>query len=119
MKTIAFLGISVCLGVAAAAPAATEVDIRDFEFSPATVVIDKGEDVKWTNVGFVIHTATSDTGVWDSGDMNHGEDFQFRFTATGTYDYHCGYHPSMTGTVRVTETAVEPMSFGRVKALYR
>jgi len=119
MKTMALVGISICLGVAAAAAAATEVQIRDFEFVPATVVIMKGENVKWTNAGQVLHTSTSDTGKWDSGDLTHGRSFEFRFTDTGSFAYHCNYHVAMKGTVRVTETAVEPVSFGRVKALYR
>jgi plastocyanin len=119
MKTVALLGILVFLGVAAASPAATEVQIRDFEFVPANVVIMKGENVKWTNVGQVLHTSTSDTGKWDSGDLSHGRSFEFRFNDTGTFAYHCTYHVAMKGTVRVTETAVAPTSFGRVKALYR
>lgn len=119
MKARVLVGIIVCLGVVAAAPAATEVQIRDFEFVPATVVIMKGENVKWTNAGQVLHTSTSDTGKWDSGNLSHGQSFEFRFTETGTFAYHCGYHVSMKGTVRVTETAVEPTSFGRVKTLFR
>ncbi|HUU56732.1 MAG TPA: plastocyanin/azurin family copper-binding protein [bacterium] len=97
----------------------TEVQIRDFEFVPAAVVIMKGENVKWTNLGQVTHTSTSDTGKWDSGDPAHGRSFEFRFTTTGSFAYHCAYHPAMKGTVRVTETAVEPASLGRVKALFR
>ena len=45
------LGVVIGLFVAAAAWGATEVDIKDFAFVPATVVIEKGEDVKWTKPG--------------------------------------------------------------------
>jgi plastocyanin len=113
------LGIIACLALAAAAQAVTEVQIRDFEFVPAKVVILKGESVKWTNVGQVLHSSTSDTGKWDSGDLSHGQYFEFKFTTTGSFGYHCKYHLTMKGTVRVTETAVEPTSYGRVKALFR
>jgi plastocyanin len=118
MKRI-LIGVVACLAAASAVPAATVVEIRDFAFVPATVVIMKGENVKWTNVGQVVHTSTSDTGKWDSGDLTHGKSFEFAFTAAGTFAYHCEYHPTMKGTVRVTETAVAPTSFGRVKALLR
>jgi plastocyanin len=118
-KVLAGILILVCLACVAAAPAATEVQIRDFEFVPATVVIIKGENVKWTNAGQVLHTSTSDTGKWDSGDLSHGQSFEFMFNDTGTFAYRCTYHVAMKGMVRVTETAVEPTSFGRVKALYR
>jgi plastocyanin len=113
------LGVVIGLFVAAAAWGATEVDVKDFAFVPATVVIEKGEDVKWTNMDQVVHTSTSDTGKWESGDITHGNSFQFRFTTAGTFDYHCTYHTAMKGTVRVTETPVEPNSLGRVKALFR
>jgi plastocyanin len=109
----------VGLFVAVAAWGATEVQIKNLAFVPATVVIDKGEDVKWTNLDLVVHTSTSDTGKWDSGDITHGNSFEFRFTTAGTYKYHCTYHPAMKGTVRVTDTPVEPNSLGRVKALFR
>ena len=114
-----FAGALICLALgAAAASAATVVEIRDFAFVPATVVIEKGEDVKWTNMDQGVHTSTSDTGKWDSGDVTHGNSFRFRFATTGTFDYHCTYHAAMKGTVRVTETPVEPNSLGRVKALF-
>jgi len=119
MKTVALVGILICLGVAAAAPAATEVQTRDFEFVPAAVIIIKGENVKWTNLGQVTPTSTSDTGKWDSGDLALGRSFEFRFATTGSFAYHFTYHPAMKGTVRVTETAVETASLGRVKALFR
>jgi len=113
------LGVVIGLFVAAATGGVTEVDIKDFAFVPATVVINKGEDVKWTNLDLVVHTSTSDAGKWGSGDILHGNSFEFRFTTTGTFHYHCTYHTAMKGTVRVTETPVEPNSLGRVKALFR
>jgi plastocyanin len=119
MRKLVLVGVIVCLGAAAVAFAVTEVQIRDFEFVPANVVIMKGENVKWTNAGQVLHTSTSDTGKWNSGDLSHGQSFEFTFNDTGSFAYHCNYHITMKGTVRVTEAAVEPVSFGRVKALYR
>lgn len=118
MKSKMLIAVSLVL---AAGPslAATEVQIRDFAFVPANVVIMRGENVKWTNLDQVVHTSTSDTQVWDSGDLTHGKSFEFRFNSTGTFTYHCAYHVAMKGTVRVTETPVEPTSYGRVKALFR
>ena len=115
-----FAGVLLFLALGgAAAFAATEIQIRDFAFVPATVVIEKGENVKWTNLDAVVHTSTSDTGKWNSGDLTHGKSFEFRFGAAGTFKYRCSYHVAMKGTVRVTETPVEPNSLGRVKALFR
>lgn len=75
------LGVVIGLFVAAVAWGVTEVDIKDFAFDPATVVINKGEDVKWTNLDQVVHTPASDTGKWGSSDITHGNSFQFRFGA--------------------------------------
>jgi plastocyanin len=30
-----------------------------------------------------------------------GETFEFKFDKAGTYDYTCGVHPSMKGTITV------------------
>ncbi|MGD8719299.1 MAG: plastocyanin/azurin family copper-binding protein [Candidatus Zixiibacteriota bacterium] len=111
--------ISAAALIAGAAFAAMEVRIENFAFNPAVVVVEKGEDVRWVNLDQVLHTSTSDTGKWDSGDLAHGEDYERKFNQTGVFTYHCTYHPAMTGTVRVTGTPVEPSSYGRVKALFR
>ena len=111
--------ISASLAFVTATAAVTPVNIINFAFSPQTVVISKGEAVRWTNLEQVIHTATSDTGIWDSGDLKYGKSYSYKFRKTGIYPYHCKYHLFMRGTVRVTETAVAPSSLGRVKALFR
>jgi plastocyanin len=118
MKSTAFLTM-VALACAAAAFALTEIEIQDFKFVPASVVVTKGEMVQWTNLGAVVHTSTSDTEVWDSGDIQPNRFYKRKFNQTGAFPYHCKYHPLMKGTIRVTDTAVAPASFGRVKALFR
>ena len=40
-----------------------------------------------------------------SGTMEAGQTFGQLFEEPGTFDYFCAIHPSMTGTVTVTETA--------------
>jgi plastocyanin len=120
MRKVFFAGVIFLFFAAAALAAVVDVRIVDFAFNPATVVIMKGDSVKWTNVGQATHTSTSDTGKWDSGDLTHGFSFEFKFTSTGKFPYHCSYHAAtMKGTVRVTDTPVEPNSLGRVKALFR
>ena len=118
MKSTVFLTV-VALACAAAAFAETEIEIKDFEFVPASVVVMRGEMVKWTNLGAVVHTSTSNTEVWDSGDIQPNKFYKRKFNQTGAFPYHCKYHPLMKGTIRVTDTAVAPASFGRVKALFR
>ncbi len=84
----------------------SSVEIADFAFSPASITVKKGTTVTWTNKDSAAHTATSDNdaaAAFDSGSLATGESFSFTFEEVGTYAYHCTPHPSMTGTVTVTE----------------
>jgi plastocyanin len=69
-----------------------EVEIEDFLFQPEVLVIRVGTTVKWSNKDEAVHTATSDTGVWDSGNLAKGDDFFFTFTEPGLYPYYCIPH---------------------------
>jgi Tol biopolymer transport system component/plastocyanin len=84
--------------------AVTTVTIRDFAFDPDEVTIQPGDIVRWVNAGQVVHTVTSDQGLFH-GVLLPGETFALRFLSTGTYSYHCLYHPQMTGRVVVVPQA--------------
>lgn len=84
------------------------VTIVDFAFQPAAITVPVGTTVTWTNRGQVVHTTTSDTGVWDSGLLNPGGTFSRQFTQAGTFAYHCNVHPSMTATVVVQAATATP-----------
>jgi plastocyanin len=73
-------------------------------FSPNPVKVKVGETVTWINDDSGIHTVTSKDGVFDSGMMGKGQSFSFTFDKAGEYSYHCEPHPSMVGTVVVTES---------------
>jgi plastocyanin len=66
-----------------------------------TLVLGVNSSIKWVNNDYTIHTSTSNTGVWDSGNINPGASYTFIFPAAGTYAYHCNYHVWMKGTVIV------------------
>ena len=94
------------LGSIEMARAATHaVAIADFAFSPATLTVTAGDTVTWTNEDPVVHTATSTTGAFDSGDLAQGESFSVTFTTPGTYAYLCTPHPSMSGQILVQAAA--------------
>ena len=81
------------------------VTISNFAFSPAALTVKKGTTVTWTNQGSTAHTVVendSQSGP-KSGDLNHGQSYSFTYNTVGTFNYHCSIHPSMTGTVTVTE----------------
>jgi plastocyanin len=76
----------------------------DFRFNPAVVNVAVGTTVVWTNHSSlgIAHTTTSDTGMWDSGNLAPGQSFSFTFTSAGSFAYHCTIHPFMHGTVNVS-----------------
>ena len=79
-----------------------DVTIQNFAFNPPSITIKVGTTVRWTNQDSATHSVTSDTGVWDSGNVAHGATYSRVFDTVGTFAYHCAIHPSMKGTVIVT-----------------
>ena len=101
---------------AAAGPVTRDVSIGDFAFSPATITINVGDTVRWTNNGAIVHSTTSGTsptadGKWDSGLLSNGQSFSFTFTQAGTYSYFCSIH-FFTGTVIVQTSGVNGTIMG-------
>jgi plastocyanin len=80
---------------------AAAITISGFAFGdPITVAI--GTEVTVTNEDGAPHTWTSNDGLWDSGSLSGGDSFSFTFTEAGAFDFFCGIHPSMTGSITVT-----------------
>jgi plastocyanin len=78
-----------------------EVDISGFAYDPVSITISVGDEVMWTNLDSATHTVTEDMSMFDSGDLAQNDTFTYTFDSTGTYNYYCTYHTSMTGTVIV------------------
>ena len=93
-----------------------DVDIVRFTFDPASLEVEAGESVTFTNQDATDHSVWSEqraggAPAWES----IGSDPEFRlpevlhegdastcmFPAAGTYEYLCGVHNSMTGTIVV------------------
>ena len=77
------------------------VAIRDFKFVPAEANIKVGETVVWTNEDTTPHTVESSDGTLKSDELSKGDTYKFTFTKSGKYDYNCGIHKSMHGSVTV------------------
>ena len=86
------------------------ISIVDFAFSPQVDTISAGDSVQWTNNGVVTHTSTSNTLVWNSGNLAPGQSFTFQFNTPGSFPYHCAIHTFMTGTIVVKPAAVHMVS---------
>ena len=77
------------------------VVISDFQYAPATITVQQGDTVTWTNDGPTPHSATADDGSFDTGIFPAGESRSHTFTQAGTFAYFCTPHPNMRGTVVV------------------
>jgi len=83
------------------------VSMANLAFSPATLTLNLGDTVTWTNTDTgVPHTTTSSAGdpdTWDSGNMNPGQTYAHTFTHIGSDPYICTYHvmAGMKGTIIV------------------
>ena len=83
------------------------VRIDGFAFTPQDISVPVGTTVTWINDEDSLHTVTSGTpasqsGLFDSGEIDTGVEFPYRFTAEGTYPFFCSRHDFMTGVVTVT-----------------
>ena len=99
---------------------ATTVDVTvgpngDLVFSPSSVTIHPGDQVRWT-WGSSGHSTTSGSpgmpnGIWDSGIRNQGATFTHTFNSAGTFPYYCTPHGGccgMVGTVMVVNASPTP-----------
>ena len=126
----AALALPSC-GGSEAAPAGREKDagaaknavtVEHVAFSPASLEVEAGTEVTWTNRDAqVVHTATSGIpgdkgvpgldnatppepdGLFD-GEMDGADaTYSFTFEEPGTYAYFCRVHQSMTGEIVVVD----------------
>jgi len=88
-------------GRAVTAAAGPQVQIKDFQFSPATVTVPVGTTVTWTNRDDTLHTVTEADRRFASPGLDPGEVFSYTFADPGSYTYFCSLHPHMTATVIV------------------
>ncbi len=77
------------------------VVIANASFSPETLTVKMGTAVTFQNNDAVIHTATADSGAFDTGDIDGGTTAQRVLEVVGTFAYHCQIHSYMHGVIKV------------------
>jgi plastocyanin len=102
------ISLAKVAGMTAAAPAApsasgsgTRVDIVGFAFGPAKLTVDRGGSVVWTNGDDSPHQITLAASRQRSAVLVKGQSHRQTFDEAGQFDYSCGLHPNMKGTVEV------------------
>jgi plastocyanin len=82
-----------------------KVEISNFAYSPQNITVKKGTTVTWTNRDSAAHDVVEkdDKEGPKSKLLQTGETYSYTYNTVGTFEYFCTVHPSMTGTVTVTE----------------
>jgi plastocyanin len=83
-------------------PGQVAASARNFAFNPATITVKAGEKVTWANGDPAPHSIVLDGGECESPSFGEGESTTLVFNVAGSYPFHCGIHPNMTGTITVS-----------------
>lgn len=75
-----------------------QVEIRGMQFVPATLKLEVGDIVMWTNQDIVPHTVTA-AGWFDSGPLLPHQQWSYVAERPIEYDYVCTFHPTMKGRI--------------------
>jgi plastocyanin len=82
----------------------SSVAIAEFLFGPQKMAVKQGQTITWTNVDDSPHQVTVQGQTeYRSPVLLKGQTTSLTFAHVGTYDYICGLHPGMKGSVEVTK----------------
>ncbi len=82
---------------------AVEVEILKYQFTPKEITVNVGDTVRWTNKETRQYHSVwfEQSGDPEPGYIFPGETYLRLFDKAGSFPYHCGPHPEMTGIVHV------------------
>jgi plastocyanin len=70
-------------------------------FRPPSLTVSLGDSVVWINKDPFPHTATSQSGGFDSSAVAPDKSWRFTPTKKGEFAYTCTLHPTMKGALKV------------------
>jgi plastocyanin len=75
-------------------------------YTPSEITVSSGKTITWLNDDSGLHTVTSGyydkpDGMFDSGHIDSGQTFSYKFEKLGDFHYYCNLHPWMEGKVIV------------------
>jgi plastocyanin len=76
------------------------VKIEKMMFDPPKISAHVGDTIEWTNLDFVVHTATARDKDWDVTVPVKGTG-RVTLKRAGDVAYFCRFHPNMTGEIVV------------------
>lgn len=98
VRGVAILALALVFGASATANAKTiEIVIEHFAFTPASIEVEAGDTLVFTNRDIAPHTATAANGSWTTNDIASGRNEAVVMPVNGAGAYFCKYHPVMKG----------------------
>ena len=91
--------------VPTASAASAQISITDTGFQPASVSVQPGESLTFTNQASGPQSVTSDEGLFDSGSIAPGGGFSMAIAVPGNHTYHSTVTPALTGVIQVASPA--------------
>ena len=82
------------------------VRIKDFSFSPSSMVVEPGTTVTWVNEDESPHTIADNGKSFRSAALDTNDRFSYTFMQPGEFTYHCTLHPMMVGKITVKPAGV-------------
>lgn len=79
-----------------------KISITSAGFDPDRVEVKVDAVVTFANNDTVLHNVHFDPPLTISEDLEPGTSFDWKFAQPGEFQYHCRFHPHMTGTIKVT-----------------
>ena len=100
------LGLAALVAAAPRAPSAdaansVAVQIDNFHYTPANLVVAAGTTVTWKNDDDSPHSVREKDGKFKSAALDTDDSFSHTFAAPGEYPYICTIHPYMVGKIIV------------------
>jgi plastocyanin len=77
------------------------ISIKSMQFSPATVSINVGDTITWSNQDDRDHKIVAEDGSFQSGNLSAGATYTHTFPRPGECRYGCTYHPREKGVIVV------------------
>lgn len=100
-----FSVVSLVIGAGCVAaertPQTHTVEIRGFQYAPATLAVKVGDLVLWKNADLVPHTASAKGTDLETGSLGVNGTGRYTARRKGTFAYVCAFHPTMKGTLVV------------------
>lgn len=94
-------GVAIAQSPPAQTPAATQITIDNFSFSPQELTVTVGTKVTWVNHDDIPHNVVDKTKKFRSKALDSEDSYSFTFDTAGTFDYICGLHPFMNARIVV------------------